>query len=179
LYHRINDSRSVYNSKAVAVDLGVQYYLLSDRLVVGAVLRNAGVEVASFNGDDSYPLPLMFEAGVSYIPRYMSSVRLALDINKLRGDYVGFEPGLEIEIYPKVLFARFGYAFSQEDLSEQLKKFSGNQDEDYQKSNWSSFCAGIGVRTGVRKVKVQVDIGLEFRVSWLPPSPVVSASVEF
>lgn len=179
LYHRIKEPLTVHKAKGTAFDLGLQYYLLSDRLIVGAVVRNAGVEVTSFVLGESYPLPLIFEAGVSYVPRYLSSVRLALDINKIRGDYFGFEPGLEVEIYPQVLFARFGYAFSQKDLTEQFRKFSGNQDENYQKSNWSSFCTGIGIRTDIRKVKVQIDIGLEFRVSWLPPSPVVSASVEF
>ncbi|MBN1760454.1 MAG: hypothetical protein JW863_19150 [Chitinispirillaceae bacterium] len=179
LYRRLNASPETYSSKAIAFDLGVQYFLMSDRLVLGAVVRNAGMEVSSFVEGTTYPLPLMFEAGVSYVPRYLSSVRLALDVNKIRGEYAGFEPGLEVEIYPRVLFARFGYAFSQSDLSEQFKKFSGDQDENYQKSNWSTLCTGIGIRTGMQQVKIQVDIGLEFRVSWLPPSPVVSALVEF
>jgi hypothetical protein len=175
LYHRLTGNEDRYATKAVAFDLGVQYLLLSERFVVGAVVRNAGVELSEY----SYPLPFLFEAGISYVPRYLPAVRLALDVNKVTGEYLGFEPGLEVEIYPRVLSARFGYSFSRSDLVEQFRKLSGNQDENYQKSNWSSFCAGIGIRTGVQQVKIQVDIGLEFRVSFLPPSPVVSAVVDF
>ena len=179
LYHRISVYPDVYSSKAIAFDIGIQYLLLSDRLVAGAVISNLGFEFAPFPYSDSYPLPLIFEAGISYVPRYLSTVRLALDINKIRSEFIGFEPGIEVEVYPKVLFLRAGYRFSQSDLSEQFRKFSGDQDENYIKTNWSTFSAGLGIHFDIEQTTVQIDIGLQFRKSMLPPSPLLSAVIDF
>jgi hypothetical protein len=185
LYHRMNVPPEIHSSKGMAVDIGIQYRMISDRLIVGAVIRNAGFEFAPFAGDESYPLPLMFEAGISYVPRYVPLLRLAADINKLfvkgdtAGQYLNFEPGLEFEVYPNVLFARFGFMFSQRDLVEQFRKFSGNQDENYIKSNWATLSTGVGITTTVHNFPLQIDLGLQFRTSIPYPSPVLSAIVEF
>lgn len=179
LYHRIAVPPEVFSSKGIACDLGVQYRILADRLIVGAVVRNAGFEFDPFSGEETFPVPTLFEAGISYVPRYLSSFRLAADVNLVRGDYVNIEPGLEIEIYPDVLYGRLGFAFSQMDLSEQLRKFSGDQDDGYTKSNWTTLATGVGLVTGLKGAKVFIDFGLQFRIEWLPPSPVLSAVVEF
>ncbi|MBN1578619.1 MAG: hypothetical protein JW913_18795 [Chitinispirillaceae bacterium] len=179
LYHRISAPPDIYSSKGIAVDIGIQYRPVNERLIIGAVVRNAGFEFAPFEDGESYPLPMLFEAGISYVPRYLPALRLAADINKTRGEYVNFEPGLEIEIYPDVFFARLGFMFSQGDLTEQFHKFTGDQDENYVKSNWTTLTTGIGLHTTLNAVSLWVDFGLPFRTSWLPPSPVLSAIVEF
>ncbi|MBN1307691.1 MAG: hypothetical protein JXA18_07235 [Chitinispirillaceae bacterium] len=179
LYHRISAPPDIYSSKGIAVDIGIQYRPINDRLIFGAVIRNAGFEFAPFEDGRSYPLPVLFEAGVSYVPRYLPALRIAADINKIRGEYVNFEPGLEIAIYPDVFFARLGFMFSQGDLTEQFHKFTGDQDENYVKSNWATLATGIGLHTDLNAVFLRVDFGLQFRASWLPPSPVLSAIIEF
>ena len=179
LYHRISVPPDMYSSKGIAVDIGIQYRPMNERLIIGAVVRNAGFEFAPFEEGEPYPLPILFEAGVSYVPRYLPALRLAADINKIRGEYVNFEPGCEIEIYPDVLFARLGFMFSQGDVVEQIHKFSGDEDEDYVKSNWATLATGVGLHTDLNAVFLQVDFGLQFRTSWLPPSPVFSAIIEF
>lgn len=180
LYHRINTPQEVSSSKGFAFDLGIQYRIYRGRLIFAAVLKNAGAEVSSFlEGEPGGDIPILFEAGISYIPRYLPALRLAMDVNKGKGDYVNFEPGMEVEIYPGVLFGRVGYVFSSEDISEQIKKFSGNQDDDYIKSNWSSIAAGFGIHTKVQHVTLSIDFGLQFRIDGFPPSPVLSGVIEF
>jgi hypothetical protein len=179
LYHRIAVPSAIYSSKGIACDFGVQYRVLSDRFIIAAVVRNAGGEFASFSGTGSLPVPTLFEAGFSYVPERLPAVRIAADVNKIRGDYVNVEPGLELEIYPDVLYGRIGFLFSQRDLSEQLHKFTGTQEEGYTKSNWTTLTTGIGLNTKIRDVAFHVDFALPFRIDWLPPSPILSVVVEF
>lgn len=179
LYHRIAVPSQVYSSKAVAADIGIQYRVMGERLIVAAVLRNAGVEFSPFEEDERYSLPMLFEAGISYVPRYISAMRIAADINKIRGDYVNFEPGIEFEVYPDILFARIGYVFSGEDLSEMFNQFSDDEGDDYVKSNWSTLALGIGVYNKFSRFALQVDFGLQLRTSWIAPSPVIAVAVDF
>ncbi len=179
LYHRISNPPDVYSSKAVAVDIGIQYRWFSNRLILGAVVRNAGIELQPFRSTGYFPVPLIFEAGISYIPRYFPSLRIAADINKGIADYFTVEPGMEIEIYKNVLFGRAGFTVSSRDIEEQFRKFTGDNDEDYIKNNWTVFCFGIGVRTGFREITVLIDFGMQLRTKGFGPSEVLSAVVEF
>jgi hypothetical protein len=179
LYHRVYNPPEIYSSKAIAIDLGIQYRWFSDRLIVGAVIRNAGVELQQFKGEDAYPLPILVEVGFSYVPRYLSAVRIAADVNKIRSEYPNIKPGIEITLYPKVLFIRFGYMFSTIDFREVLKNFIGDEDPNYIKSNWNTLSTGIGVHTHIQKVFVKIDFALQFRSDWIYTSPVISAVVDF
>ena len=179
LYHRINAPPTIYSSKGIAVDLGVQYRHFNDRLIFGAVLRNFGYELFTFNSGERYPVPTAFEVGVSYVPRYIPSARLCLDVNKIYGEFINVEPGAEITIIPEVIIWRVGYSFSQRDLRELLKKISGEESTNYLKSNWTAGATGLGVIIKMEQMVVYADFGLQFRISKLPLSPVISATVEF
>lgn len=179
LYHYISAPPDVYSSKAIAVDFGAKYRWFNNRLVVGAALRNWGGDIQPFSESDTFPIPLLFEAGVSYVPRYLPALRMACDINKIRGEFVNYEPGIELEVYPQTLFVRLGYPFSHRDLQEKAKTLTGSEDKNYQKSNWSSLALGVGLHTKIGKTDLKSDFGLQFRESWLPPSPVLSAQVDF
>ncbi len=185
LYHRISVPPEIFSSKGIAFDIGIQYRPLSDRLVIGAVFRNAGFEFSHFIENSSYPLPFMFEAGVSYVPRYLPSVRLAGDVNKLfvkgdtAGQYIAYGPGIEIEVFPDVLFARLGFNFSQNDLMEQFRKFTGDDDKNYIKSNWATLSTGVGIVTTAYNYPLHIDLGLQFYTKIPHPSPILSALIDF
>lgn len=179
MYQRIDAIYEVLSSKAIGFDIGVQYREFNNRLTAAAVFRNVGYEFSSFYNDDTYPTPVIFEAGVSYVPRYLPHIRIVADVNKSRGAYVMYEPGIEFEIYPGVLTARMGYAFSQRDLDEQMKSFSGEKDEAYVKSNLNTFACGIGVQTVIQRKDVTFDIALQLKDEYYPPNVVASTSVAF
>ena len=179
VYQRISAPPEVYSSKGIALDLGIQYRWFHERLIIGAAVRNAGIELQQFKDDDVYPFPLLIEAGISYVPRYFTAVRLAADINKVRGEYVNVEPGIEISLYPDVLFLRFGYMFSTYDFKEKMKSFIGDDDPDYIKTNWNTLSAGVGIQTKIDNVFVDVNFGMQFHIVWFSPSPMLSAVVEF
>lgn len=181
MYQRIDDSRSIYSSKAAGFDIGVQYRQFGNRFVAAAVFRNVGFEVASFTRDESYATPTVFEAGVSYIPRYMPNFRFVADVNKTRGSHIMYEPGIELELYPGVLVARVGYPFSHQDLEEQLKYFSSRSDksDSYVKSNLNTLACGVGIKTKIQKKEVGFDLSAQLKDDFFPPTVVFSSEVAF
>lgn len=178
LYNVIKVPDNTYSAAAGVVDLGAQYSLFRGRFVAGLAVRNLGFLFWSYD-DEKYDLPLTLEIGASYVPIHLKNFRIALDINKRKNDYLNIEPGLEISIYKEYLKGRVGYAFSWRDLQESFKSFSGEQDENYTKSNWNSFCFGIGLNTDIKETAVQIDLAMQFHTSSLPVSTVVSATVDF
>ncbi|MCX7727391.1 MAG: hypothetical protein N2053_11160, partial [Chitinispirillaceae bacterium] len=179
LYHRIHTGYEVYKSKAIAFDAGVQYIIVPTRIIAGAVIRNAGFEFSSFTGESSYNLPLTFETGISYVPRYLPSTRLILDVNKTIGDYINIEPGIELEIYENLLYGRAGYLLSQHDLKEFLAIFTGNREEDYVKSNWTTLTAGLGLNLPIKSFLLTLDFAIQFRAYSVPPSIMISTMFDF
>lgn len=179
MYQRIDVKPEIYSSKAFGFDCGVLYRINGDRFITGIALRNVGYEFSSFNDEITYPTPFIAEAGVSYIPRNLSSVRLCADIKKARGEYVAFEPGIEIEFYPKTFFVRLGYPLSAADIREQLNKLSGTKDDEYVKSNWSTLAGGIGIQTTVENVRLAFDCGIQFRDAYAGTAIVYSGIVTF
>jgi len=169
-----------YTADGAAFDAGVQYRQYRDRLIYGLVFRNIGFMRSGYTDDDvKYPLPMAVEAGVSFIPRYMPALRAALDINARRGDYINFEPGLEINIYKKILQIRGGYSFSEKDMQEGINLLSGDPDESYIKSNWSGLSFGAGVNSELDKVALHIDVAVQFLTGIPAPSFVVSAFAAF
>jgi hypothetical protein len=167
-----------YSASGAGFDAGVFYRVLQGRLTAAAVLRNAGFLVSSYD-ENNYSLPLTFEAGISFVPHYISSMRLALDINKERGDYLNYEPGLELDLYKKKLFLMLGFAFSERDLEQAFKSLTGNEDDDYIKSNWNTLCLGMGINTDIESVNLRIDFALQFKTSSLPPSMLISAVIDY
>ena len=178
LYNKINLPDNIYSALGGALDVGIQYRILRGRFITGAVLRNAGFVIHGYE-EKSYSLPLELEVGISYVPRYFSTLRLAMDVNKKRGDYMNFEPALEFDLFKKIIDFRLGYTFSERDFGELINKIQGDQADDYIKSNWTALCIGVGVNPNIDKVDLNMDFALQFRTDALPPSLIVSALLEF
>ncbi len=161
VYNRIATPGSYYSADGAAIDGGVQYRINNDRFTVGAAFRNLGFMRSGYAPDVQYPLPFVVEAGISYVPLNLLAVRLALDINKARDDYITFEPGIEISLSENV-FLRGGYSMSGLDISKQIDVFRGEKDPDYQKSNMSSLAIGAGIITTIEDLELNIDVALQF-----------------
>jgi len=174
VYEKVAD----YSHAAMLLDAGVQYRMNSDRLIYGFTIRNLGFVVKEFDYDESDgDLPLTFEAGLSFVPRPIPALRMAIDVNKKIGDYVNFEPALEINVYKKYLALRLGYAFSQRDASYVWDKLQNEENDDYVKSNLSSLCVGAGLKTDIANKKIAVDFGMQFRSVMITPEISLSAII--
>lgn len=178
LYNRLDDGDIVYSAKGVAVDAGILYRLLNKRFTFGAAVRNAGFVVKSYD-EEKYDMPFTVEAGISYAGSQLSSMRMALDISKKIGEDLSFEPAIDVDIYKKVLALRLGYAFSDRDIKKFFKKLGGHEDENYVKSNWNALCVGVGFNKKIQQSIVAIDFALQFHTSFITPSTIVSASVDF
>jgi hypothetical protein len=163
VYHYIGTQGEYYSSDGFAFDVGVQYRTYGGRLVVGVVARNLGFMRSSYTEDlPKYQLPYTLGIGISYIPKYVSPLRMALDIEKVNGRYVSFEPAVEIAILRDLLFARLGFPFSERDLSHALSVLGGNVEENYVKSQWNSLCFGLGFHTDLNNgLRVMLDAAVE------------------
>ena len=164
-----------------AADIGMQYRMLASRLVYGVAISNIGF-IRKWYDDakeiDHY-LPFTAAAGISYLPRSLPSLRMAMDIEKSIDDYLSYKTGLEVALYKRYLFARIGYRFSQRDLKEAFRIIRSESDDTYQKTNWTSLTLGVGVAAPVAHTDIQIDAALVLHTEGLPPTPVVSAIVGF
>ena len=176
-YEKLNVPGISYSAKGAAFDAGVYYNLLRGRFTAGAVIRNVFIMLRGFDEND-YNMPLTVEGGISFVPKYIPAMRIALDINKKLGDYINFEPGLELDVYKKTLALRLGYGFSERDFQELIKSLSGDKDEDYIKSNMTSFCLGVGLNTKIEESDLRIDFALQFNTT-LPPAMLISALIDF
>ena len=184
-YEKMNIPGTSYSAKGAALDAGVYYNMLRGRFTAGAVIRNLFIVLKGFDENDyknwkarSKAMPLTVEGGISFVPKYIPAMRIALDINKKLGDYINFEPGLELNIYKKTLALRLGYGFSERDFKELTKSLSGDKDEDYIKSNMTSFCLGVGLNTKIEESDLRIDFALQFNTT-LPPAMLISALIDF
>jgi hypothetical protein len=178
LYNRLNDGNIIYSAKAVAMDAGISYRTFGNRLTLGAAIRNAGFLLKSFD-ENRYPMPFTIEAGLSFVGDQLSSVRMALDVNKKKGDRLTFEPAVDVNIYKKMLSLRLGYAFSDKDLKQFFRKLGGREDENYVKTNWNTFCTGLGFIKKIENATVGIDLAMQFHAIVITPSTIVSAFVDF
>ncbi|MBD3240183.1 MAG: hypothetical protein GF331_06320 [Chitinivibrionales bacterium] len=153
-----------YSADGFAVDLGLQYRIHGDRLVLGIAARNLGGLRSSYTDDlDKEPLPASIGAGISYVPREMPVLRIALDVEKTKGRYTSFEPAFEVAILRELLFIRGGFAFSTRDLGHAFDVLGGVADDNYHKSQWSTLCLGLGLQTAIREVDVAFDAAVELK----------------
>ncbi len=166
----------------VAADLGMQYRMLSSRLIYGVVLRNMGFVRKWYSENDAgrdMLLPFAALAGISYLPYSLPSLRVALDLEKSVDDYLNYKTGLEVALYKRYLFARLGFRFSHRDLREVFRILRSVSDDTYQKTNWASLVLGVGVDAPVSTTDVKIDAALVLHTEGLPPTPAVSAVVGF
>jgi len=180
-YHNleVGGLESRYSADGFAVDCGVQYRLNNGRLIYGAVLRNFGfVRSGYLNEFNDYPFPYGIEAGVSYVPRHVLNLRMALDVNKFKGDYLNFEPGFEYTLVKNV-FLRGGYAFSFKDLENAIEIFRGERDENYQKSNAAALSLGGGLAAAVDNVDLRLDAAFQFYSDLAKPAFILSIIAGF
>jgi hypothetical protein len=181
IYHPIKSSQQYYSAAtAIAFDAGFQYRMLNSRVIVGGVLQNAGFLVSNYTKDSpAYPLPLGVAVGISYMPQYIPSLRMALDLQKDNDDFLNYKPGFEWAIYKKSLFLRGGYGFSEPDLEEVIKQMKNQSSGSYVKSNSSGLSLGLGLVTEVSGVATNVDVAYLHRVEDLTPSFMLSILVEY
>jgi len=180
VYHNIEvGAEERHSADGFAVDCGVQYRLNNGRLIYGMVLRNFGfMRSGYFNDFNEYPFPYGVEAGVSYVPSHISNLRMALDVNKINGDYLNFEPGFEYTLVKNV-FLRGGYGFSFRDLENTIEVFRGERDDNYQKSNAAGLSLGGGMIAAVDNVDLQLDMAFQFYSDVSKPSFVLSIIASF
>jgi len=166
-----------HNSGALYIDAGIQYRLQSERLIYGFTIHNLGFVAEKYTSESKSKLPLTFEGGISFVPKTIAALRLAIDVNKKTGDYVNFEPAVEINVYKKVLAMRLGYAFSQRDASNVIDLLQNADNDEYQKSNIASLCAGAGLKTDISGRKLVLDFGIKFASAAIAPSISVSGLI--
>jgi len=179
-YHHIGVGIETYSADGFAFDLGMQYRTNNNRLIYGAALRNLGFVRSGYWGEwDEYELPYGAEAGISYVPKHIKNLRLALDVNKYNGDYMNLEPAFEYTIIANTLFLRGGYGFSSVDFGKLTEVFKGDRDEEYSKSGINTFSLGLGVAGSMDEVDVKLDAAIQFYSDTYTPGVVVSLIVAF
>jgi hypothetical protein len=180
LYHYIGVGSESYSADGLALDLGAQYRMNNNRLIYGLALRNFGFVRSGYLDEwNEREMPFGIEAGISYVPRHILNLRMALDVNKYNGDFTNFEPGLEYTVLANTLFLRAGYAFSSMDLESMLKVFSGDRDETYQKSSMNTFSLGFGLTTAMDDVALNLDAAIQFYSGVSSPGIVLSLLIGF
>ena len=181
IYHYIGagpDER--YYADGYAADLGVQYRLTNGRLVYGAVLRNIGFMRSGYlDKFNEYPFPYGVEVGISHVPQHLPSLRVALDVNKINGDYLNFEPAFEYALLSNMLFLRGGYAFSYMDFEKTLENFRGERDDSYRKSGAATLSLGFGAAASMDNVDVKLDAAVQFYTDVPEPSLIISILFAF
>lgn len=184
IYEQLSDVNNSYGKSSAdgfACDIGAQYRLKSSRLIYGILIRNLGFVLSGFSDEDATnKMPFSFSTGISFVLRNIPAARIALDLEKEIDDILQYKLGLELNFYKQMLFLRAGYTFSHSDLKEVISLFqSGSINKDYQKTNWSLFATGFGVKTKVREVDAMIDCALNFRVDRLNPNFILSVILGF
>jgi len=177
LYERIGStSAEGYAWDAACVQAGLQYRMNDSRLILGLVLSNAGFMTSQLVND--LKLPLTLSAGVSYVPYYIPTVRLALDLQQTADATLMYKPGVEFNIYKKYFFGRLGYRFGEHDLEEVFKEIRGESSDGYQKTTWYGPAFGVGFVTDVNRVNLNIDAAVQF-IDNGDPVPCLSLLVKF
>jgi hypothetical protein len=178
LYTYLKGVGEHWSADGFAGDAGVQCRFMNGRLIYGIVVRNLGLLRSGFEKSDDYPLPTSLQMGLSYVPRYIENMRVMVDINKTRNDYLTIKPAGELEIIKDQMVIRAGYSFSWRDLQSFKKMLSGEPEENYYKSNMVGLCLGAGFRTEVAQRKIQVDAAAEFLTIPVLPALVISVQTD-
>jgi hypothetical protein len=160
LYERLASSATGFSENAACVQAGMQYRMNDSRLILGLVLSNAGFMVSRQESD--LKLPLTLTAGVSYVPYYIPTMRIALDLQQTADAILMYKPGIEVDLYKKFFYGRAGYRFSERDLEEKVSELKGESANGYQKTTWYGPAFGVGLVTDVDRFKVNIDAAIQF-----------------
>ncbi len=137
----IYSSIGEFNSSAAAVDLGLQYTAVPNRIRLGASLQNLGTQIDPY-GTTREPLPLDLRVGATLTPEHLPAVlmvnlhRLTDSFESFSDRFKAFSVGAEFTVSPNFLL-RAGY-----DNQKRLDLKVG------QSSGMSGFSAGAGIATG-------------------------------
>ncbi len=139
----VHNTIDTYNASAIALDAGIIHHPLNEKIKVGLVLRNLGLQL-SYYTDENYKeeLPLTFAAGLSY--QISKVVLAAFDLSKPTGQNMTGKLGFEYAIHP-LLDLRAGYTTNAADWQT-----GGSWD-------WSS---GMSFGFGTRWKKCGLDYGI-------------------
>jgi len=167
----IGEEIDKYSADGFAADIGIQYRTLSTRLIYGLLIRNIGFLRSGYSDDiDNEGLPVSVLAGFSYVFKNFPTIRTAFDLEKPVDDFLKYKIGLELNMYKQVLLLRGGFNFSQRDMEEFFSMIrNGSFDADYNKSDWSLFSLGLGLKTELRDFNVNFDAAVRFRVERTMP----------
>jgi len=151
-------SSETYSATGIAMDIGAQYrFSTKTQVIIGGTVRNLGFLVSNYSDEqDNLSLPLSITAGVSVVPAEIPALRIAVDLEKANDDYLNYKGGAEYELV-KGFFVRAGYSFSENDLEDALKSFSGSSSDTYVKSNANGLSVGLGFVTTFNGVNAHVD----------------------
>jgi hypothetical protein len=177
IYEREGSPAEGYSWNAACVQAGVQYRLNDSRLILAMAVSNAGFMVSSLEND--LKLPLALSVGISYVPYYIPTVRIALDLQQTADANLMYKPGLEVALYRKYFFGRFGYRFSETDLEELFKQLQGQPSDGYQKTTWYGPSFGVGLVTDAGdRYTINVDAAIQL-LDNADPAPCLSLMVKF
>ena len=137
----IYSSIGEFHSSGAALDLGVQYNAVPNRIRLGASLQNLGTQFDPY-GTTRESLPLDLKVGATLTPEHLPAV-LMVNLHRLTDSYDSFSDrfrafsvGAEFTVSPNFLL-RAGY-----DNQKRLELKVG------QTSGMSGFSAGAGISTG-------------------------------
>lgn len=174
LYNYLGNSQEHYSADGFALDGGVQYRFLDSRLIYGLVVRNLGFVRSGYTPDIAYAMPTAVGIGVSYVPRDLKTIRLVLDMEKQKAQFLNVMPGLELELARNQMLLRVGYGFTSRDMEAMIKSLQGKEELNYYKSNRYTLCLGTGFITRMFERKVNLDAAVAFAGSGLYPSMILS-----
>jgi hypothetical protein len=164
----IEDEYGKCSADGVAADIGVQYRTRSSRVIYGLLIRNIGYIRSSYSDDvQRTGFPISFTTGISY---HSPAMIAAFDLEKAVDDILQYKVGLEFNIYKQNIFLRAGSSASQTDIKKffDLLKSGTDEDNDYQKTNWSLFSVGGGLKAELNDLDINVDTAFSFRIDRLP-----------
>lgn len=139
----VNSTIEMYNSAAVAADLGISYHDFDDRIKVGLVFKNIGKQIKAYN-EQKEDLPFQVNLGVAHELEHVP-IELSLTLHDLQkfdisqtynksgqeintGRKIADHIALGAEIFPNRDFnLRLGYNFKRgnELAVEDIRSFSG------------------------------------------------------
>ena len=122
--------------------------------------------------------PQLSAAGLNYGRGFLRAAQYSVPAAGLRHGaenrrHLMFRPAFELALYKNMVFLRGGFPVSQIDIQHQLD-FS-----QFEKSDWTSLCLGLGLVTAIRSYQVTLDVAYESHVYDMPPSIAVSGSSVF
>lgn len=171
LSNGLNDEIVECSADGFALDIGAQYKKDDSNITYGILIKNLGFVRSGYDGENcKNDMPLSFSAGFHYIFKNFPSVGLAFDLEKPVDDYLRYKMGFDIDLYKKAVFLRFGANMNQGDIEQIFNGMDKNSnDDDIEKLSWNIFSAGMGVKSTIKDLEINVDGGFHYRANGIEP----------